>query len=179
MARPRFARCVFLPYSGRASVPPGAVVHDVSSYADYPLCTLSPLWEHGGIPVPGQPGVTSDSVEGVWQGLKVIRGKTAPRLFRGRGQKRGGKPAGHLLGDRLLGLADARLRIYVPTYEWMVENRVEPAVIEGFLATARRGEVQFFHDLSDNADVSNPDEGLAHAAVLVRYLNRRLEDGAG
>jgi hypothetical protein len=177
MARARFARCVFLPYSGRASAPPGAVVHDVSSYADFPLCTLSPLWAHGGIPVPGWPGQVSDSVEGIWQGLKVIRGKTAPHLFRGRGQKRGGKPAGHRYGDRLLGLAEARQKIYIPAYEWALENRVDPAVLEGFLATARRGTAQFFHDLSDNADINDPDEGLAHAAVLVRYLNRRL--GAG
>jgi hypothetical protein len=179
MARARFARCVFLPYSGRASAPPGAVVHDVSSYADPPFCTLSPLWAHGGIPVPGSPGQRSDSVEGIWQGLKVIRGKTAPHLFRGRGQKRGGKPAGHLYGGRLLGIAEARLKIYIPAYEWMLENRVEPGVLDGLLNAARRGVAQCFHDLSDNADVNDPDEGLAHAAVLVRYLNRRLEASPG
>ena len=54
----------------------------------------------GGIPVPGMPGTVSDTVEGIWQGLKVIRGKIAPHLFRGRGQKRGGKPAGHQYGDK-------------------------------------------------------------------------------
>src|SRR3954466_7761883 len=102
MPRPKhraYASCGFLPASHRENVPRGATVYDVSSYADYPFCTLSPVWEHGGIPVPGPPGVTSDSVEGVWQGLKVIRGKTAPHFFRGKGQKRGGKPAGHQFGD--------------------------------------------------------------------------------
>jgi hypothetical protein len=49
------------------------------------------------------------------EGLKVIRGQMAPRYFRGRGHKRGGKPSGHRFGDKLLGVVEARLRIYRPT----------------------------------------------------------------
>src|SRR5258708_29637198 len=109
--RPPFSRCVFLPYNHRENVPPGERVYAVSSYADPPSCEFSPLWAHGGIPIPGSDGLTSDSVEGIWQGRKMIRGKTAPHLFRGRGQKRGGKPAGHLYDDRLLGIVEARLKI--------------------------------------------------------------------
>jgi hypothetical protein len=169
-----FNRCVFLPYRSRHDVPADAVVIDVSSYADPPYCTLSPMWPHGGIPIPGLPGQTSDSVEGIWQGLKVIRSQTAPRLFRGPGQKRGGKPAGHQFGDRLLGIVEARRRIYLPAYEWMLENRADPGLLEEFLGRARQGVTQYFHDVSDNGDINDPDEGLAHAAVLVQYLNRRL-----
>jgi hypothetical protein len=171
-----FARCVFLPYSGRHNLPKGSVVHDVSSYGDYPFCTLSPLWAHGGIPVPGLPGVTSDSVEGIWQGLKVIRGKTAPHLLRGRGQKRGGKPAGHRYGDRLLGVVEARTKIYLVAYEWVLANRVDPELIEGFVRQALAGVTQYFHDLGDNGSVGNVNEPLAHAAVLVQYLNRLCEE---
>ena len=65
--RKTLAPCVFVPFRLREQVPTGAVVYDVSSYADHPYCTLSPYWPHGGIPVPGMPGTTSDSVEGVWQ----------------------------------------------------------------------------------------------------------------
>src|SRR4051812_41939554 len=119
MTRPRnerFARPLFLPYSQRDNAPAGATVYDVSTYADFPLCMLSPLWAHGGIPVPGAPGATSDSVEGIGGGIKVIEGRGPPRLFRGRGQKRGGKPSGHRFGDRLLDLMEARERIYRPAY---------------------------------------------------------------
>src|SRR4051812_29253351 len=77
-----FARCTFLPYNHRENVPSGVRVSDVSSYADPPFCEFSPLWAHGGIPIPGLPGQTSDCIEGIWQGLKVIRGKTAAHLFR-------------------------------------------------------------------------------------------------
>ena len=173
MARqPVFAPLLFLPYSSRDGVPRGSVLLDVSSYADYPWCTFSPLWAHGGIPIPGLKGQTSDSVEGIWQGLKVIRGKTAPHLFRGRGQKRGGKPSGHQYGKQLLGIVEARLKIYKVAYEWVLENRVDPGLIEELVARALEGTPQYVHDLSDNADVNNPDEGWAHAALVVQYVNR-------
>jgi hypothetical protein len=168
-----FARCVFVPAYHRDNLPLDSAVYDVSSYADPPYCALSPMWVHGGVPVPGMPGTTSDSVEGVWQGLKVIRGKTAPRFFGGPGAKRGGKPSGHQFGRKLLGLVEARRRIYVPTYEWVLENRTDPPVIEAFVAAAFAGVTQHFHDMADNGDVNDPGQPLAHAAVLVQYLNRR------
>jgi hypothetical protein len=170
----QFARCVFVPRYHVENLPAGSVVIDVSSYAGMPYCTLSPMWVHGGIPVPGMPGATSDTVEGVWQGLKVIRGKTAPRYFHGPGAKRGGKPSGHQFGKQLLGIVEARRRIYVPTYEWMVEHRIDPAVIEHLLAIARSGVTQFIHDVGDSGDPNDATQPLAHAAVLVQYLNRML-----
>ena len=33
---------------------------------------FSPFFPHGSIPVPFSPGVTGQSVEGIWQGLKVF-----------------------------------------------------------------------------------------------------------
>jgi hypothetical protein len=130
------------------------------------------MWVHGGIPVPGMPGATSDTVEGIWQGLKVIRGAVAPRYFAGLGQKRGGKPAGHRYGEKLLKIAEAREKIYRVAYEWVLANRADPALLDEFVIRAFEGVPQFFHDVSDNGNIGNPDEGWAHAAVLVQYLNR-------
>src|ERR1043166_8915568 len=160
--------CVFLPYRRRDQVHSGAVVYDVSSYADHPLCTLSPMWAHGGIPVPGMAGTTSDSVEGIWQGLKVINSKIAPRYFSGQGHKRGGKPRGHQYGDKLLKIVEAREKVYRVAYEWMLDHRADPELIRGFIEQAFAGVPQFFHDVSDNGNIGNPDEGWAHAAVLVQ-----------
>ena len=171
-----YTRCTFLPASHRPTVPAGVHVYDVSSYADPPFCTLSPVYAHGGIPIPGLPGRTSDSVEGVWQGLKVIRGKIAPQHFRGKGQKRGGKPSGHQYGDRLLDVVEARLKIYRVAYEWMLENRVDPALIQTFIDRAFGGEQQLFHDLGDNGNLHDRTRGWCHAACLVQYLNRRCEE---
>lgn len=173
--RPSFTPCVFLPYRLRRTAPAGALVYDVSSYADQPLCTLSPFWPHGGIPIPGADGETSDSVEGIWQGLKVIDGKTAPRFFAGGGRKRGGKPRGHQFGGKLLKIVEAREKIYRVAYEWMLENRADRELLEGFIQQALAGVPQFFHDVSNNGAISDPDEGWAHAAVLVQYLNRQCQ----
>ena len=168
-----FARCHFLPYSRRDSVPPGALVFDVSSYAELPYRTLSPFHVHGGIPIPGMPGKTSDTVEGIWQGLKVIRGEIAPRYFRGPGHKRGGKkPSGHRYGDKLLGVVEARYKIYRVAYEWVLEHKVDPALIRQFLENARAGLPQFFHDTGDNGDINDPEMPLAHASLLAQYINR-------
>ena len=49
---------------------PGALLIDVTSHADGPWQRLSPFFPPYGIPVPFSPGVTSASLEGVWQGLK-------------------------------------------------------------------------------------------------------------
>ena len=53
-----FARCVFVPRYHVENLPTGSVVYDVSSYAEPPYCELSPMWVHGGIPVPGVEYVT-------------------------------------------------------------------------------------------------------------------------
>ena len=51
---------------------PGAVIIDVTSKASDEYVRFSPFFPHGGIPVPFSPGWTAQSVEGIWQGLKVF-----------------------------------------------------------------------------------------------------------
>ncbi len=180
MARsPAFARCVFVPSYHRDNLPDGSAVFDASSYADPPYCALSPMCVHGDIPVTGLPCTVSDTVEGVWQGLKVIRGKTAPRYFRGPGAKRGGKPSGHQFGTKLLGIVEARRKIYVPTYEWMLDHCITYQFLEHFIEAAFAGVPQHFHDLADNGDINDAGQPLAHAAVLAQYLNRLCAERAG
>lgn len=169
----RFARCLFLPYFRRDEAPAGSIVYDVSSYAEMPYRELSPFYVHGGIPVPGMPGTTSDTVEGIWQGLKVIRGETALRLFRGPGRKRGGKkPSGHRYGEKLLGVVEARYKIYRVAYEWVLVHRIDQALVREFVEVALGGTTQYFHDTGDNGDINDPDAPLAHASLVVQYVNR-------
>jgi hypothetical protein len=178
MTKPeKFARCIFLPYSSRDNVAESTLVYDVSSYAEEPFCQLSPMYAHGGIPIPGMSGEVSDSVEGIWQGLKIIRGKIDKRFFTGKGAKRGGgKPAGHQFGKKTLDIVEARYKIYRPAYEWMLDNRIDPGLLNLFFENARRGLPQYFHDVVDNGDMNEPEFPLAHAALLVQYLNRRLNE---
>lgn len=170
--------CRFLTNRESKSEPPeNELWMDVSSSGEPPFNQLGPFYPHGGIPVPGCPGVVSDSVEGIWQGLKVIRGKTAPRFFVGSGRKRGGgKPAGHQLGDgtRLLGLAEARQKIYIPTYRWMLENKADPGVIKQLVDNCFRGILQRLYDREDNGSI-HVDQPLSHAKVLVDFINERCQ----
>lgn len=178
MSKPaEFEPACFLPYSEalRHRPPRGALRIDVSSEGDDPFHLLSPMHAHGAIPVPGMPGTVSDSVEGIWQGLKVIRGKTAPRFFRGGGKKRGGKPAGHRFGDakRLLDLEAARRKIYIPAYEWILEHRVPEHVIESLRKPMREGIRVYVYDRASNGSITK-NLPLAHASVLARWLNRTM-----
>lgn len=178
----RLAKCRFLPYSQahRSSPPEGTLWIDVSSSAAQPLDQLSPFYPHGEIPIPGLPGMTADSVEGIWQGLKVIRGKTAPRFFEGRGRTRAGEPIGHKYGNsaRLLGLVDARRKIYIPAYHWMLDHRVDPDILNVFVYRAFVGIPQFFYDREDNGAIGK-DQPLAYARILVDHLNRRIDEWLG
>jgi hypothetical protein len=51
---------------------PGALVIDLTGQAGAPWRRFSPLYPHGGIPVPYWPGYSAVCVKGIWQGLKVF-----------------------------------------------------------------------------------------------------------
>ena len=152
-----------------------AVVDVTSRSSDGLGVRLSPFFPHGGIPVPGQEGKHSESVEGVWQGLKLIRGVGVDEakftILDMRNLKRKGAIQGHRWGrDGVLGYIEARKRIYVPTYRWVLENRVDarPLLAHGKLVLL---------DYATNEDVSDPSRPLSHAAVLREWLLERA--GAG
>lgn len=156
----------------------GATVIDVSSRGPEPYRQLSPFYPHGGIPVPGKPGMTADSVEGVWQGLKVFdeQGGIDQSYFSGRGKKRRGVPLGHALGSELLNYRDARKAIYLPTYRYMVENTPAKDVALSIVDKAVNGEKVYVHDFDTNGDVDNTRKPLAHASVLASLINEAVAD---
>ena len=175
MKKNKYAKCHFVPFSKIDHVAKESILIDVSSYAEEPYCQFSPFYVHGEIPIPGKLGEYSHSVEGIWQGLKVIRKKTAPRYFRGPGKKRGGKPEGHLYGKKLLSLIEARYKIYKVAYEWVLENRINPQIYDDIINKAHEGIPQYFYDVENNGDINNPSSPLAHASLLVQYLNRLIK----
>src|SRR5581483_9836811 len=101
-----------------------AHIIDVTSRGEEPWVRFSPFYPHGGIPVPNSPGTSAQSVEGLWQGLKVFEkegidpSRWQATNMRGIKQSAGrtrGKVLGHRFGvgnDLLLGYREARLRIY-------------------------------------------------------------------
>jgi hypothetical protein len=164
----------------------GAVVVDVTSRGPEPWVRFSPFYPHGGIPVPMSPGVTSESVEGVWQALKVFESadvdpsKLAVTSMKGlkRTVRRFGPVRGHragLTGDRLLDYRTARYEIYLPTYRWVLENRLRDLVAE-LRELAGSSEVVLL-DYTTNGDVDDLSTPLSHAALIADHL-RRLSPAA-
>ncbi|MFJ2191890.1 DUF6939 family protein [Kitasatospora sp. NPDC087861] len=158
---------------------PGAEIIDVTSKAPDPWVRLSPFYPHGGIPVPYSDGVTSQSVEGIWQSLKVFHdsdvdpAKLAVTTMKGlkRTVRRYGTVRGHragLLGDRLLPYEAARRRIYLPAYRWILEHRVADLV-----ELIRNEENVVLLDYTTNGDVNDPASPLSHAALIQLHIEGR------
>jgi hypothetical protein len=168
---------VFIPRKQAASLPEGTIAYDVSSRGRAPFVKLSPFYPHGGIPVPGHPGKVADSVEGIWQGLKILGGGIDEAYFTGKGRKRRGRPTGHLYEGRTLGYVEARHLIYVPAYRYLWTDCIGRDLRRIFAEVARSGRTQYFYDFESNGDIDNPASPLAHASLLVGILSEELARG--
>lgn len=166
-----------------------AIIADVTSKAQDGLARLSPFYPHGGIPVPNSEGYTAACVEAVWQGLKVFEtadvdiamfGNDTMRNIK-RTVRKYGKPLGHRYGvgsDVLLGYIEARKKIYIPTYRWVLENKVQN-IIER-LREAAKTKTIILLDYDTNSDVENPRRPLSHASLVKAYAEGiyPYEDGS-
>lgn len=158
---------------------PEAILADVTSGAKDGLVKLSPFYPHGGIPVPFSEGYTATCVEAIWQGLKVFECVDVDvQMFQNdtmknikRTVRRFGKPLGHrkgVNGTELLGYIEARKQIYIPTYRWVLENKVAH-IIERLRAASNEGKTIVLLDYDTNADVENPKKPLSHASLIKAY----------
>ncbi len=129
--------------------------------------------------MPNTQGVFAQSVEGLWQGLKVFEyqdidpGKWAITSM--AGLKRSGKARGAVLGHRsgrnsdvLLGYEEARRRIYLPAYLWVLEKNLGQ-LVETLRAHAGAGPLVLL-DYETNEDVSDLTRPLSHASLVKSYL---------
>lgn len=158
---------------------PDAILADVTSGAKDGLVKLSPFYPHGGIPVPFSEGYTATCVEAIWQGLKVFEGSDVDvQMFQNdtmknikRTVRRFGKPLGHrkgVNGTELLGYIEARKLIYIPTYKWVLENKVA-SIIEKMKEASKTKTIVLL-DYDTNADVDNPKKPLSHASLIKAYV---------
>ena len=154
---------------------PGAEVLDVTSKGPDPWIRFSPFFPHGGIPIPNTPRMTAQSVEGVWQGLKVFEteGVDASKLSNRsmhdlkRTQRRFGSVKGHqhgLLSRQLLSYKDARRDIYLPTYHWILENKLQLEI--ELLRTLAQTKTVVLLDYTTNGNWEDTSEPLSHAALV-------------
>jgi hypothetical protein len=158
---------------------PGAVIADVTSKATNSLVKLSPFYPHGGIPIPYSDGYYSMSVEGVWQGLKVFETSDIDlKMFQNdtmknikRTVRKFGKPLGHRKGvksDKLLEYIEARIQIFLPTYLWVLENKVGD-IVQRMKDAAKEKDIVLL-DYATNDNVLDPKKPLSHAYLIKAYI---------
>lgn len=155
---------------------PDAIIVDVTSKATDEFVKLSPFYPVGGIPVPGKEGVTSMSVEGIWQGLKMFHGEgTDSTCFRNRTMKdlkrtcrTHGPCLGHSYNGHILGYIEARKLIYVPAYKWVLENKCANLVKK--IKVMSQTKTVVLLDYETNEDIENPSKPLSHASLVKSYI---------
>ena len=154
---------------------------DVTSKGPEEFKVLSPFYPVGGIPIEDggqpvlEPGATSESVEGLWQGLKVFdnelvdpkkfRNRSMKQLKRGISKKRG-RVQGHRGAAGLVPYKEARRRIYLPAYERQLRSAVAKVALERLRALPKL----VLLDYGTNADVEDTRTPLSHAALVRRFL---------
>jgi hypothetical protein len=156
--------------------PDGRII-DVTSKGTLPFVKFSPFYSIGDIPVPFSDNLYSNSVEGVWQGLKVFEGHdidlTKLRIKDMKGLKRTvssfGLPKGHrkgINGTELLDYISARKQIYIPVYNWVLANKLKTELEQ--LREICKVQTLVLLDYETNGDVENPSKPLSHA-YLIKY----------
>ena len=124
--------------------------------------------------VPGWPGLTSKTVEGVWQGLKIKQGQIdlskleneAPSAFRR------GRPEGHALEPppgHILSLGEARRKYYIPLYEQQLarhESIILLLHVELCRALQRKGRLFLVSETPEDAKRG----GFHYTSLLVQRL---------
>lgn len=161
---------------------PGARIIDVTSKGPQPWVRMSPFYPHGDIPVPLSGQAVAQSVEGIWQALKVFddcdidtkKLQIVSMTGLKRTVRKYGPVLGHragLAGEHLLPYVEARRRIFLPAYRWVLENRVADLVDELRTATAE-GDVVLL-DYTVNGDVTDTSSALSHAALIALYVENR------
>lgn len=155
---------------------PDAIIIDVTSHAEDDFIRLSPFYPNGGIPIPGMQGVYSESVEGIWQGLKVFKDEGIhPSKFNITTMKglkctckKYGRIMGHKKGNELVPYIQARKEIYVPCYFWVLEHKCADLVDK--IRTLSKEKTVILLDYDTNADIEDPTKPLSHASLIKRYI---------
>ena len=161
---------------------PNARIIDVTSKADEPWVKFSPFYPHGDIPVPNSKNLTSQSVEGIWQALKVFESegmdlsKLDVKNMKGikRSVRTRGRVLGHQFGtdsDELLDYQTARIQIYLPVYRLVLENCLSNEVDE--LRAILEFQPVVLLDYETNSSITDLRKPLSHASLVAAFINEQ------
>ena len=158
---------------------PDSMIIDVTSKGEMPMVKFSPFYPIGDIPIPYSSNRFSESVEGIWQGLKVFEksgideSKFTVTSMKGlkRTVRKFGIPKGHqkgINGYELLDYITARKLIYLPTYNWVLDNKLKEELIQ--LKQISTNKTLILLDYETNGDIENSRKPLSHAHLIKKRL---------
>jgi hypothetical protein len=143
---------------------------------------FNPRWR---IPVPGSDRHAA-SVEGIWQGLKRVDGRTDLAMFERAPEKRPpdsdrGPEFDYTktvfeYGEKIIDLVSARLLIYIPAYLYVLDHLVPEKMIEEIATALSNGQDVLFYDWDENFDVLDPTSSFSHSSLLAAWFGGRLEE---
>lgn len=157
---------------------PSYVILDLTSKSTTEHVRFSPFYPHGNIPVPFSESITAQSVEGIWQGLKVFENHDIDEskfdITNMKGIKRTVRKYGQVLGHRkgvkskqLLSYLEARLQLYLPCYEWVLQKKLNDLVT---LIKQDTNKNFIFLDYETNQSIDNLSKPLSHAFLVKHFL---------
>lgn len=159
---------------------PGAVIIDVTSHAKGDYVKLSPFYPHCYIPVPDSDGWMGDSVEGIWQGLKVFEREDVDiKTMHNKSMKdikRTTRVHGKILGHRrgvkgeLLDYLTARKELYVPMYNWVLENKCMD-LCKKIMSMSETNTVVLL-DYETNCNIDDITKPLSHASLIKSFVEK-------
>ncbi|SCW71920.1 hypothetical protein [Mucilaginibacter sp. NFR10] len=160
---------------------PEAIILDFTSSGIDEYKQFSPFYPHGDIPVPFC-DVLAKSVEGIWQGLKVFEDQdidTAKFMIEDmknikRSVRKNGRVCGHrkgVYGTELLDYQEARKKIYLKTYAWVLDHKLQTLL--GKLTQLALQKDLVFLDYETNIEIENLEKPLSHAGLVKRYLEKK------
>jgi len=157
---------------------------DLTSKSDEKWVKFSPFYPHGKIPIPFSIETFGETVEGIWQGLKVFKNYGIDiatfNIKNMKGIKRTARKYGEITGHQkginskeILNYLDAKKYIYIPTYKWVLENKLQEEIKELRKILVKNNLV--FLDYNVNMELYNY-KPLSHAFLVKLYLENRYPD---
>jgi hypothetical protein len=157
------------------------IILDLTSKSNGKWVKFSPFYPHGNIPVPFSNGIFAETVEGIWQGLKIFENAginiSTFNIKNMKGIKRTTRKYGKIIGHQkginskeILNYNDAKKIIYIPAYKWVLENKLYEEITE--LKKIYEKYSLVFLDYNVNNELYN-NKPLSHAFLVKIYIENK------
>lgn len=158
---------------------PNAIIIDFTCKGNLAIDHLNPYYPYRDIPVPNSGGAVAESVGSIWQGLKVFEKRDLDeeliRSYTFNRSKLNTQNYGDYLGHRygthgldLLDISDARRRILVPTYKWLLDYKVQDVIVR--IREANKNRDIIFIDRVADTEAHDFFHHISHVYLIKAYI---------